>query len=184
MIQDMSNLPDWISNHTCTLRKASKDDANEEIMCNSEIRVVDFDKIPKEYSRDLSLSNMPCSNDALYIKDRENWYFIEFKNGSLDKSQIYRKIYDSLIMLIDKNVIPSFDFSRKYIKYILVYNPEKYQKTNKSENREKIYSHIFKLSKKEEKILGIENFEKYLFKEVHSYTKEMFQQEFINAICI
>ena len=53
---------------------------------------------------------MPCSNDALYVQDKNHWFFFEFKNGKIDATQLYRKIYDSIIMLLEMNVIQDIKF--------------------------------------------------------------------------
>lgn len=58
--------------------------------------------IPGEYSKSVGLKGKPMSNDALYASADGQWYFIEFKNGSVDKSDIFRKIYDSIIMLVER----------------------------------------------------------------------------------
>lgn len=90
-------------------------------MSESCIKVVNFDKIPSVYSKGKGWKSVPKSNDVLYISN-DQWYFIEFKNGSIDKANLYRKIYDSLIMLIELGIIASLDDSRNKINYILVYN--------------------------------------------------------------
>lgn len=109
----INELPEELKKHVCKLKKASKDDSNGEAMCESFLKVIHFDKISKEYSAKRGLRNLPKSNDALYIDIYGKWYFIEFKNGSVEKDDIYRKLYDSLIMLMEWGVIPDFDSIRK-----------------------------------------------------------------------
>lgn len=150
-------------------------------MTESEILVVNFDKVPNEYSKGKEITSIPKSNDALYIKENK-WYFIEFKNGSIDRADIYRKIYDSLIMLVEMKIIENFEFARKNINYILVYNSDKYGKVQKSEAREKVNNYIQKLAKDEEKLFEVGKFEGYLFKATHTYTKELFQEKFVSLI--
>lgn len=176
----INELPEILKNHICTLKKASLDASNTTTMSNSPLTVINFDKIPNEYSRGKGWPNVPSSNDALYIIPDGDWYFIEFKNGSIQKSDVFRKIYDSLIMLIELEIIPNFQFSRDNIQYILVYNSDKYPKVQESKNRSANYSYIQKLSQKEERLFEIEKFEKYLFKETHTYTKDIFQKAFVD----
>ncbi len=183
MTEDIiSNLPDIFRNHICTLRKASLDDSNKCNMCESTLNVIHFDKIPNEYCRGKGWSSVPKSNDALYICADGTWYFVEFKNGSIDKSSLFRKLYDSIIMLIDLNIIPDFEFSRNTVNYILVYNSNKYPTVQESESRTESFSYILRLAHKEEKLFDVENFEKYLFKETHTYSKEIFESNFVKLM--
>ena len=89
-----------------TLKETSwdKDGENPGYMTDSEIHVINFDKVKKSYIKDMGLSCTPCSNDALYIGEDEKAYFIEFKNGLVDNKtvyNIYNKIYDSLLIFND-----------------------------------------------------------------------------------
>lgn len=174
----INELHDILKGNLCTLKKASRDDSKNSNMCESKVEVVNFDKIPNIYSKGNGWKNVPNSNDALYVDDNK-WYFIEFKNGKVVKANIYRKIYDSLIMLIELGIIPDFEFARKNMIYILVYNSEKYDKVPESPAREANYSYFLKLASQEKKMFDIEKFEKYLFNETHTYTKVMFEEKFV-----
>lgn len=175
-------LPELLKKHTCTLKRASLDDTGKEYLCESMIKVVDFDKIPKEYARGKGWRGVPKSNDALYVDVRGKWHFIEFKNGKVDKHDIYRKIYDSIIMLIELRIIPGFDFVREKINYILVYNPTKNDRIPKSPSRDQSYDYFFKLAKQEKQLFEVEKFEKYLFNETHTYTKSLFEEKFVHPM--
>lgn len=172
-------LPAPLKKNICTLEKSSMDTTNKKTMCNSPLKVVNFDKIPNEYSRGKRWIGVPKSNDALYIDINGKWHFIEFKNGTVRKDEIYRKLYDSLIMLIEWNVIPDFDFVRKNIDYILVYNNKKYERTPDSQARSQTYHYIVKLARQEERLFDIDKFEGYLFNETHTYTPDLFEEYFI-----
>ena len=124
----LAELPDILKEHTCTMKKASKDSAKSENMTECMIKVIDFDKIPNEYSRGKGWLSVPTSNDALYRDIEGKWTFIEFKNGTLKTADIYRKIYDSIIMLIDMGIVKDFQYIRDNFNYILVYNDEKNKK--------------------------------------------------------
>ncbi|WP_137695836.1 hypothetical protein [Ruminiclostridium herbifermentans] len=175
----IQNLREALIKHECTLKKASFDKCSVSYMCESKLKVINFDKIPKEYSKEKHLPCLPASNDALYISKDGSWYFIEFKNGSIDRADLFRKIYDSIIMLLELGIIPDFDFARKNISYILVYNSDKYPKIQKSESREENFSYFMRLAKTEEKLFEVEKLEKYLLKETHTYSKELFNTKFI-----
>lgn len=171
----IDKLPKQLGKYICTLKSASMDTTNRKSMCESSIKVVHFDKVPNEYSRGKGWNGVPKSNDALYIDMEGKWYFIEFKNGEIQKDEIHRKLYDSLIMLMEWNIVPSFEFIRKNVNYILVYNGEKYVSKALEEN----YKYFMKLAQQEERLFGIEKFEGYLFNETHTYTQSLFENNFI-----
>lgn len=129
--EDIEKLPEILKDYICTLKRASLDTTNKQYMCESTIKVVNFDKIPNAYAKGRGWKSVPNSNDALYISFENRWYFIEFKNGSIDKADLYRKIYDSVIMLLEMNIIPDIEFVRKNIEFILVYNSENMEKLSR-----------------------------------------------------
>ena len=104
---------------TATLKHCSKDDASSDYMTESRLLAVKFDRFSKYYCQVVRIAQQPKTNDALYCTEDGKWYFVEFKNGSIKKDEIYRKIYDSLIMLIEAGMIPDYQFSRENISYIL-----------------------------------------------------------------
>lgn len=122
---------------------------------------------------------LPKSNDALYIDVKGQWYFIEFKNGSINSGEIYKKLFDSIVMLLDEKIIPDIQFVRDNINYILVYNSNKYGKVANYPARESIYRYTFERAEEEEKLFDIDKFEQYLFKATHTYTPSLFEKNFI-----
>ena len=93
--------------------------ASSDYMTESRLLAVNFDRFSKYYCQVVKIAQQPKTNDALYCTEDGKWYFVEFKNGSIKKDEIYRKIYDSLIMLIEAGMIPDYQFSRENISYIL-----------------------------------------------------------------
>ena len=83
-----------------------------------------------------------ATNDAFVISSDNKWYFIEFKNGSVDKADLYRKIYDSLIILLELGLMPDYSCIRGTVNYILVYNSEKYGKIQASKARDMNFDYI------------------------------------------
>lgn len=180
--ETIDKLPEILKGHMGTMRKVSYDESKAVYMSDSRLRVINFDKIPKEYARGKGWTGVPASNDALYIDEDGGWYFIEFKNGTVEKADLLKKIYDSLIMLLDLGIIPDILFIQKNIQYILVYNQEKYQRVQQSESRSRNQSYLLRLAKTEEILFGMEKLEGYLLKDVHTYTKEDFQEKFIKIM--
>lgn len=122
-----------------SLEKASEDKDNKVYMVHSQLQVCWFDKVKEWYvSEKIPLANpTPKSNDALYF-DKDECFFIEFKNGRITNEvnyEVNKKIYDSLFILFDLqyvdckgNVVNSISYIRKNMIYILVYNKENYRK--------------------------------------------------------
>ena len=179
-----------------TLKETSLDGESSiaEYMTESQIEVVDFDKVKEEYAGNLHLSIRPTSNDALHIAAGSNDTFIEFKNGSLwqekKRAEVRSKIYNSVLMLTDI-IGENISYTRKHLNYILVYNETKNpdeeninEKTEvqDSQAREEISKSIFKLAKDRKIGFGLDKFKGYCFKEVATYTKEEFEQEFVAKI--
>ena len=74
-------------------------------------------------------------------------------------------------MLLEMNVIPNIDFSRKHIEYYLVYNQSKTMEPA----RERIYTQLYDQAKKEKKLFGLDKLKGYILKNTHTYTKEQFE---------
>lgn len=178
----IDKLPAELVHKCCTLKKASKDNAKGAFMTESQIEVIDFDKMPNEFSRGKGWNSVPKSNDALYISDKDEWTFIEFKNGEVHKDEIYRKLYDSILMLIQMEFVPSFQFVRDNVGYILVYNSEKYGKNEKPKSLSEINDYTLRRAKTEKKLFDVKNFEGYLLKETHTYSAEEFEEKFVKII--
>lgn len=192
----MINIEEYpILNHVVTLKRASKDENEDRIeyMTESQVGVINFDKVKEAYAREKGLKNHPKSNDALYIQQGDIDTFIEFKNGYMEKRkgpELKEKIYDSLLILTDiigKNI----SYTREHLNYILVYNGVKNSdneninpktKVQESQSREKISKSVFDCAKGRKIDFGLEKFKGYCFKEVATYTQEEFEQEFVAKI--
>jgi len=89
-LQDYKNIQIF-KDHITSFKEASKDTESKEsvYMTNSEIQVINFDKVKESYIKGMSLSKAPCSNDALYIGKDNKFYFVEFKNGVMNKNKVF-----------------------------------------------------------------------------------------------
>ena len=65
-------LPDILKKHISTLKKTSLDETNREYMCESNRKVINFDKLPNEFARGKKWKNVPNSNDALTVDQAGN----------------------------------------------------------------------------------------------------------------
>lgn len=72
-------------NNTSSMKQTSKDDANNEYMTECNKEVVNFDKVVKNYCKNICVSPVD-SNDALIVSENgQTATFIEFKNGYVNK---------------------------------------------------------------------------------------------------
>ena len=188
--------------NTSTLKQTSKDDNNEEYMTESQIKVINFDSVGGDkYTRNNNLSIQLKTNDVLFLHNDERYTFIEFKNGKLlDKSNridikklkdIELKILNSMFVLGDIEE-KSLNTLKEITNYILVYNEEKNspnEKNSISEIGNYFVNQGSSLSvgentfdKDEIICFGLEKFKGYCFKNVHTYSKEEFEEKFVKKM--
>ena len=192
MYQEFNDIPIFKNNMT-TFKETSYDKDGKEpgYMTNSEIQVINFEKVKDCYIKDMSLTGKPCSNDALYIGKNSKIFFVEFKNGNLEKNKqkifnVYNKIYYSLLIFNDI-VHQNISFCRENLYFILVYNESKNcseERETKQEDSPKamISKRIHNKAKKKFVRFGLEKFEKIYFKEVFTYTESEFENLFLSLI--
>lgn len=170
----MININDYdiLRNNRKSLKELSEDTANSEYMTESTMEAIDFDTVKESYTRKLKL---PMTNafsvDAILCKDNKI-IFIEFKNGFMEKATIqnvHDKVRDSLLIL---NAITDINVctTQKEAEFILVYNERK------NNSKKNITNSIMKKAKKEMILFGLHRFETLYFKDVHTYTKQEFNQ--------
>ena len=181
-----------------SLKDTSKD--KKEYMTNSEkIKVINFDNLSKKgYSKMLRLKGQSFpfkTNDALYLDVENNKFiFIEFKNGSFSVNeknfkekelpQLELKIIGSMYIL-QEITGKSFKELREITDYILVYNKEKNPHIFSTVDMGNYIVNLGTLNNKKIRNLkegisfGLEKFKGYCFKNVHTYSKEEFEEKFV-----
>lgn len=184
--------------NTSTLKQTSKDDNNEEYMTESTIKVINFDSVGGDkYSKNNRLNIQLKTNDVLFLHNNKKYTFIEFKNGKLlDKTNkidikklkdIELKILNSLFALGDIEE-KSLSSLKEITDYVLVYNEEKNTPNERNSiseignyfiNQGNISSEKTKTEKEEIICFGLEKFKGYCFKNVHTYSKEEFEEKFV-----
>lgn len=174
-----------------TLKETSKDDSNPrdiQFLTLSEIAAISFDLVKRKYANSLGLSEEVASSVDAIVQLKEGILFIEFKNGKVENRKIKDKAKDSLLIFLDivsENII----YSRNNIDFILVYNsegnplPNQMQKGQLQEtpSRLTIEYHVTEKAKEELIRFGLEKYKKLYFRNVHTYTKEMFE-EYLNKL--
>ena len=188
--------------NTSTLKQTSKDDNNEEYMTESQIKVINFDSVGGDkYTRNNNLSIQLKTNDVLFLHNDERYTFIEFKNGKLlDRSNridikklkdIELKILNSIFVLGDIEG-KSLNTLKEITNYILVYNEDK-NLPNEKNSISEIGNYFVNqgsslsvgkntLDKDEIICFGLEKFKGYCFKNVHTYSKEEFEEKFVKKM--
>lgn len=181
-----------------SLKDTSKD--KKEYMTNSEkIKAINFDNLSKKgYSKMLRLKGQSFpfkTNDALYLDVENNKFiFIEFKNGSFSVNeknfkekelpQLELKIIGSMYIL-QEITGKSFKELREITDYILVYNKEKNPHIFSAVDMGNYIVNLGTLNNKKIRNLkegisfGLEKFKGYCFKNVHTYSKEEFEEKFV-----
>ena len=171
-------------------------------MTESQIKVINFDSVGGDkYTRNNNLSIQLKTNDVLFLHSDGRYTFIEFKNGKLlDKSNridikklkdIELKILNSMFVLGDIEE-KSLNTLKEITNYILVYNEEKNspnEKNSISEIGNYFVNQGSSLSvgentfgKDEIICFGLEKFKGYCFKNVHTYSKEEFEEKFVKKM--
>ena len=173
----------WIE----SFEKVSKD--NKEYMSNSSRNVINFDKVSERHNIIHRYGERLASNDALYITEQGDCYFIEFKNGALTLSRndhhrdpgkeenLKSKVYCSLAIAQDLKLADNFESFKDKFRYILVYNKDRLGSPSNIE----IEDDLQRLSKSNLQLPIVKEFE-WIFKESLSYTKEEFESKFIQKI--
>ena len=189
----------YFADSLCSIRETSIDSSHgKDIpMIDSDYQVVDFDKVKDSYSKNLHIPVIPKSNDAMFEDGKGDIIFVEFKNCMIDgklKPEIRKKIYDSLLIFSDITS-KTLTYMREHAKYFLVYNESEnlsnpYDDTLKKKNaiqNSQSYNFIAKditgLAKKELVCFGLDMFQRYCFKEVHTYTEAEFR-EYLTTLAI
>ena len=169
-----------------TLKETSKDDASGEFMTESQLKVINFDKVKREYTNSFSSSEDAATSVDAILQKNDNVVFIEFKNGRINdntRKNIKRKVSDTLLIFND---IVGMDLSarRTDTEFILVYNSEKNishedideDEVQESVSKNKIVDHISKKAKKEIVRFKLEPYKGLYFKDVHTYSNERFEE--------
>lgn len=173
-----------------TLKETSFDPQNEEYMTQSTLEVINFDNLKVEFFQQIDnvTERMFCSNDALFLYNKNEIYMIEFKNGIIDQKTIYNlfwKNFDSILIYMHYD-IRDIKQIKNNLNYILVYNQEKNsnipgtgQSISQSNSRNQFGKSLAKKAKKEFIQFGLGYFKDYIFKDVYTLNESQFENRFL-----
>ena len=157
------------TNKIATLKEMSKDTSHTQYLTDSMVKAVNFDKVKQDYVNGLGLSeNTARSADTLAFLPTGP-VFIEFKNGKVSPGDIKNKIRDSLLIyggITGQNITET----RKFMEFVLVYNPQKNIDKSHSPSREIIVNSVAKKAETEIVRFDLERYRTLYFFDVHTYT--------------
>ena len=152
-------------------------------MTSSETEVVNFDLVKRCYVNGFDLSEDTITSVDAIVPLEDRILFVEFKNGKVNNRNIKDKARDSLLVfleIIGKNMA----FSRSNIDFIVVYNleknplPRQVQKGQLQDtpSRVSIADHFMGKARKEFICFDLERYERLYFRNIHTYSKERFEE--------
>lgn len=159
-----------------TYTEVSRDTQHGVSMVESGCCVINYDDVARRHMEARGYTARLSSNDALYLEgeDKKPW-FIEFKNGRIDATQLRQKVAESLLIAMDIGVLRDLKDAQQRAEYILVYNPE-----NNNKNLNSLLHHAKFPSCQPYLLRTVERFA-WLFKNVHSYTPDEFRTHFLKV---
>lgn len=177
----------FLQSYQRSLSETSFDDSNKVKMIDDiDDQIVDFDDVKTAFCGLYNQRNRALNSvDGLFYNKAQNrLVFVEFKNGKIgqkEKTELKTKLKDSLLMFT--NIVgENLEFCRNYCEYILVYNSEKNNNTENSQDVsiEKGYS-IFlsemgKLAEKDIALFELGVLESVCVKVTHTYTVDEFRR--------
>ena len=170
-----------------TLSETSKDDEGNAVV-DYQNPVYNFDSITKDIADIYRVKKPHKSCDALYVKDDEHIYLMEFKNvrkSRIPKKELHQKAYDS-IMTLQMAFFPQFslDELKKRVVLIVIYNNDGIvEKEQDSASFEAFKKKLSGLSKSQNEILfGLEIFRGILYKDVLTLEKQKYVETMHNVI--
>ncbi len=186
----MNNIleDEYFAYYISSLKDTSYNKNAKIYLTDSELQVIDFDKVKDNFASDKKISS-PNSVDAVYYSNGI-LYFIEFKDTVMDRTVVYnvhKKIYDSIIILSSKLNIPVNEIVEKSI-YIVVFSSEKNKDiTSKTyiENPNEYYDISNAVGKECNQytiLFKLEQYKNYLFKDVYTVNEKTFNKNKANFI--
>lgn len=161
-----------------SLSKVSKDDAGNSLI-KSEQQVCNFDRLTEAVAGQYRAGKPVCSSDALYIRDDQHLYLIEFKNAkssNIPKKSLKLKAYDSIMTLQCALYSEySLDKLKTMVTFVFVYN-NACGDLETNDSFEKLKKKVKEFTSGKELILfGLDIYKDVFYKEVFTVDKEQFE---------
>lgn len=147
-----------------TYEEVSKDDSHDHPVINEKMPVIYFDDVSGNHCEKYKYEEKLPSNDALFIDEDKNLYFIEFKNGKIKRKELRDKSTASLIVAIHLGIVASLQDAKQNVRYILV---------SPNANLARLYEHV------SHEPWGVLKPQRWLYKSTKGYSPEQFRKEFL-----
>lgn len=170
-----------LQEHISTLKECSKnaDGAKPYYMTQSSLSVINFDAVKIEYTLkkrgDKTYEGTIRSVDALVQKD-SLIILIEFKSGTVNKSDVRMKLDESLIILLDI-LDEKVSFAQKNVEYILVFDKSK--NFLKQQSLQFIKDQVTDLAKEHNTYFGLACLNRLCVKKVQTVSMEEFNERIV-----
>lgn len=170
-----------------TLEKRSEDD-NGVPFIESLQEVLDFDEITQEIADVYRNKRPTASCDALYRKDDNHIYLIEFKNARrsrIGKNFFKQKAYDSVWTLLFAFYQDlSFEELKERLYLVVVFNDEEMmEKEQESRHFQAFKEQVGHLAEDKKRILfDLDIYKGVFYKEIYTIEKNIFLEQFCNDI--
>jgi hypothetical protein len=183
----LSQFGEPLNQISVDINKPETSTGDDRYMTISQKMAVNFDKLKLDFVKNMALTNIPLSCDALYSSSSNGLFLIEFKSGIIEALKNYEikvKIFESLLLL-SEILNETIKFTRDHLIFILVYseNVPHGQKQFEDTGISSIQTRLFSLAKIRKIRFGLHRFKKLYFKEVYTYTKAEFNREFVSKYC-
>lgn len=166
-----------------TLEESSKDDEDGTAVVKCQDEVYCFDDVSKMIASVYRRSKPHTSCDALYVKNKDNIFLIEFKNvrrSRVPKKSLMEKAYDS-IMTLQMAFFPNYSLNdmKEKVSLVFVYNNDGIvEKEEYSECFDKFKNKLSELSGEKDNILfNLEIYKGILYKDVFTVEKVDFMNK-------
>lgn len=169
-------LPDSLRSCVSDFKTTSWDCDNNVYMTESLLPTLNFDLIAKKHRDDNLYVEPLSSNDAYYVTNDGQRYFIEFKNGNIRAKKINAKATASVLLAIEMGLFQDFRDVQENCTYILVYNEEKY-----SPSAQTMDNFVQQLAHHPRQLQQVQSI-RWIYKTVTSLTKNEFELEFLKKV--
>ena len=162
------------------LNESSYDTSNSQYLTTSTINSINYDKVTQYYCKNHKFECTMNSVDAIIKNSNGQLVFIEFKNGDIDKKNIFeikQKILFSILSFCDITKSDISNFRENNI-FILVYNSQKdmifLDKENESQSYHRIGLSFMRYANLDYKRFGFNIYRGSCFKEIYTFNEKEF----------
>lgn len=179
----VASLPSKYREVVCSLKDSSYDETNDIYMVECSYEVLDYDKIAEMHRSESGYSHIMSSADAVYVTNDSVPYFIEFKNGSINRLNIQKKGIGSAMLAMDLGIVDSLKELQDKAVYILVYNEAVIEHQQSKSQKRMLNATRQRAGREVRRLIELDGVA-WICHEAFSYTVTEFEENFINPIVV